>query len=41
MTAEEALDALMMDEDQDDLEEPMMEGSDDEFSVVLGEEGKR
>ena len=28
MTVEEVVGALMMEEDQDDLEEPMMEGND-------------
>ena len=43
MTSEEVLDAIMvdetLDEDLDDPEEPMMEGSDDNFSD-LGEEGE-
>ena len=33
MTVEEVVEALMMEEDQEDLDEPMMEGSDDDFSV--------
>ena len=38
MSVEEVLEAVTMDEEEYDLEEPMMEGSDDEFSVILGEE---
>ena len=38
MSAEEVVEALMMVEDQDDdLDEPMMDGSDDDFSI-LGED---
>ena len=38
MSVAEVLQAVTMDEEEYDLEEPMMEGSDDEFSVILGEE---
>ena len=33
MTVEEAVGALMMEEDQDDSKEPRMEGRNDEFSI--------
>ena len=30
----------MFEDDLDDFEEPMMDGSDDDFSVILGEDNR-
>ena len=38
ITVEKVVGVLMMEKDQDNLEEPMIEGSDDEFSIDLEEE---
>lgn len=35
LSAEEVLEAVMFEDDLDDFEEPMMDGSDDDFSVIL------